>query len=193
MAVLPPNGSSSSPVRSVAAGLVQLFTLVVCLAQFISISAVAQERERLAIKAVLSAVVDSSHMRAELLSEHSYLVAGRVLPLALRLQPDEGWHTYWVNPGDSGGTIDVKWILPDGDSASDVIYPAPHRIPYPPLMTFGYENQIIFPIDLSLIDLNQDIDITVNINFLICADVCIPESALIKTTLNTINEDVNLL
>ena len=59
-------------------------------------------------------------------------------------------------------------------------------------MTFGYEDQVIFPVDLAVKDLNKDIDITANINFLICADVCIPESAVIKTTLNTIAEDVNL-
>ena len=135
--------------------------------------------------------INTGHAEVSLVKNPQISTNG-IVHIGIKMDMQEGWHTYWVNPGDSGGAIDVKWILPDGNSASDVIYPAPHRIPYPPLMTFGYENQIIFPIDLSLIDLNQDIDITVNINFLICADVCIPESALIKTTLNTINEDVNL-
>lgn len=135
--------------------------------------------------------INTGHAEVSLV-KNTQISTNGIVHIGIKMDMQEGWHTYWVNPGDSGGAIDVKWILPDGNSASDVIYPAPHRIPYPPLMTFGYENQIIFPIDLSLIDLNQDIDITVNINFLICADVCIPESALIKTTLNTINEDVNL-
>ena len=185
MAVLPPNGSSSSPVRSVAAGLVQLFTLVVCLAQFISISAVAQERERLAIKAVLSAGVDSSHMRAELLSEHSYLVAGRVLPLALRLQPDEGWHTYWRNPGDTGLEARLNWQLPEGFRAGEIEWPIPQRIDYAGLTSFGHhaDTWLLIPVAIpgqaQLNQLAQQspdglVRLRAHAKWLVCEEVCIP-------------------
>jgi thiol:disulfide interchange protein DsbD len=103
-----------------------------------------------------------------------------------------GWHTYWINPGDSGGVIDIEWTLPDGNETSDVSYPSPHKIPYPPLMTFGYEDYVIFPLTLSLDDPNQDIPISAKIDFLICADVCIPETALIQTSLNSIKNDIEL-
>ena len=185
MAVLPPNDSSSSPARSVAAGLVQLFALVVWLAQFISIGAVAQERERLAIKAVLSAGVDSSHMRAELLSEHSYLVAGRVLPLALRLQPDEGWHTYWRNPGDTGLEARLNWQLPEGFRVGDIAWPIPQRIDYAGLTSFGHyaDTWLLIPVAIpgqtQLNQLAQQspdglIRLRAHAKWLVCEEVCIP-------------------
>ena len=52
---------------------------------------------------------------------------------------DKGWHTYWRNPGDSGGPIEIDWDLPKGFSVSDIKWPLPEKIEYPPLMTYGYE------------------------------------------------------
>ncbi len=135
--------------------------------------------------------INTGHAEVSLV-KNTQISSNGIVHIGIKMDMQEGWHTYWLNPGDSGGAIDIEWILSDESNVSDVIYPTPHRIPYPPLMTFGYEDQVIFPVDLAVKDLNKDIDITANINFLICADVCIPESALIKTTLNTIAEDVNL-
>ena len=135
--------------------------------------------------------INTGHAEVSLV-KNTQISSNGIVHIGIKMDMQEGWHTYWLNPGDSGGAIDIEWILSDESDVSDVIYPTPHRIPYPPLMTFGYEDQVIFPVDLTVKDLNKDIDITANINFLICADVCIPESAVIKTTLNTIAEDVNL-
>ena len=138
--------------------------------------------------------INTGHAEVSLV-KNTQINPNGIVHIGIKMDMQEGWHTYWLNPGDSGGAIDIEWILSDESDVSDisdVIYPTPHRIPYPPLMTFGYEDQVIFPVDLTVKDLNKDIDITANINFLICADVCIPESAVIKTTLNTIAEDVNL-
>jgi len=135
--------------------------------------------------------INTGHAEVSLV-KNTQISPNGIVHIGIKMDMQEGWHTYWLNPGDSGGAIDIEWILSDESDVSDVIYPTPHRIPYPPLMTFGYEDQVIFPVDLIVKDLNKDIDITANINFLICADVCIPESAVIKTTLNTIAEDVNL-
>ena len=135
--------------------------------------------------------INTGHAEVSLV-KNTQISSNGIVHIGIKMDMQEGWHTYWLNPGDSGGAIDIEWILSDESGVSDVIYPTPHRIPYPPLMTFGYEDRVIFPVDLTVKDLNKDIDITANINFLICADVCIPESAVIKTTLNTIAEDVNL-
>jgi DsbC/DsbD-like thiol-disulfide interchange protein len=54
-------------------------------------------------------------------------------------------------------------------------------------MTFGYEDYVIFPLTLSLDDPNQDISISAKIDFLICADVCIPETALLIHVLSSIS------
>ena len=33
--------------------------------------------------------------------------------IGIKFDLDNGWHTYWRNPGDSGGPLEVKWNLPN--------------------------------------------------------------------------------
>ena len=140
---------------------------------------------------VFAAPIETGHAKVSIIkSEQSADTSMIHLGIKMDMQP--GWHTYWINPGDSGGAIDIKWTLPKGNTVSEVSYPTPHKIPYPPLMTFGYEDHVIFPVALSVNNLDQDIPITAKIDFLICADVCIPETALIQTSLNTINNNNEL-
>ncbi|MDB9861426.1 protein-disulfide reductase DsbD family protein [Gammaproteobacteria bacterium] len=135
--------------------------------------------------------VDTGHAEVSLIKTYSSSDSNTV-HLGIKMDMQEGWHTYWINPGDSGGAIDASWTLPDGMSIGEVDYPSPHKIPYPPLMTFGYEDYVIFPIVLNTDNKNNDSSITAKIDFLICADVCIPESAIINTSLNLVQENSEL-
>ena len=140
---------------------------------------------------VFAAPVDTGHAEVSIIkSEQSD--NSKIVNLGIKMDMQPGWHTYWINPGDSGGVIDIEWTMPKGNTVSEVSYPSPHKIPYPPLMTFGYENYVIFPVTLSLDNPDEDILISAKIDFLICADVCIPETALIQTSLNTIQNDSEL-
>ena len=133
----------------------------------------------------------TGHAEVSLIKTDNYEDQNKI-HLGIRMDMDEGWHTYWLNPGDSGGAIEVEWNISNGNSISQVMYPAPHKIPYPPLMTFGYEDFVIFPLELFVNDVNDDINIDATIKFLICSDVCIPENATIVTSLRKIKKDKEL-
>ena len=60
----------------------------------------------------------------------------------------------------------------------------PITIPYPPLMTYGYEGDIVF-ISSILLQETELKTISVDFNFLICADICIPESASLSLDLSS--------
>ncbi len=66
-----------------------------------------------------------------------------------------------------------------------VEWPTPVTIPYPPLMTYGYEGDVIFPFKVfRAIDSDLSI-VSLKFSFLICSDICIPEEAEIKYDLST--------
>ena len=44
---------------------------------------------------------ESHHVTASLVAETRTIVPGQPFRLALRQQIQPGWHTYWLNPGDS--------------------------------------------------------------------------------------------
>ena len=42
------------------------------------------------------------HVQLELISEQNAVVPGKELWFGIRIDLQDGWHTYWTNPGDSG-------------------------------------------------------------------------------------------
>jgi thiol:disulfide interchange protein/DsbC/DsbD-like thiol-disulfide interchange protein len=125
-------------------------------------------------------VVASDNVKARLVSERSSLGPGQSAWVALELDIREGWHTYWRNPGDSGEATKLAWQLPSGFTAGDIVWTAPHRFEVAPLVNYGYAKhalhlvQITAPKDLKA---GTPIDLKAKASWLVCSDVCIPESA----------------
>lgn len=124
------------------------------------------------------AAIATEHTRATLLSEHRAVAPGSSFWVALKLEIDPGWHTYWKNPGDSGLPGDIVWTLPPGVSAGPIEWPVPERTPYGPLMNFGYHDKVVLPVKMTVAADAPPIEnarLEADANWLVCADVCIPD------------------
>ncbi|CAF0699141.1 protein-disulfide reductase DsbD family protein [Candidatus Methylacidithermus pantelleriae] len=84
----------------------------------------------------------SKHVEARLFSEVDAFKPGEAFTVALRLTMDPGWHTYWMNPGDSGAATTVEWELPPGFQAGPLQWPVPELLLTPPLASYGYEKEV---------------------------------------------------
>ena len=96
--------------------------------------------------------------------------------VGLRFRLQEGWHIYWRNPGDSGGPPTVTWQLPEGVTASDVVWPMPSRLPLGPLMNYGYEGDVVLPVRLKLEARARSagsLPIRADVKWLVCREVCL--------------------
>ena len=128
--------------------------------------------------------VETGHARASLITnlqdsqQESFYIG-------VRLEMQEGWHTYWENPGDSGSPFEAKWNIDQGFIIENVEWPTPVTIPYPPLMTFGYEGDVVFPFKVFRSLDSELSSISIDFDFLICADICIPEKASLTLDLST--------
>src|SRR3954447_24043343 len=91
----------------------------------------------------------SEHVAVELISEHGALISGQSQQLGLLLRHEPHWHTYWLNPGDSGLPTTLAWTLPPGFKAQDITWPLPQRFDVGGLFNFGYEREVVLPIALS--------------------------------------------
>ena len=135
--------------------------------------------------------VDTGHANVSLVKFENVKEGKSQALIGIKMDMQENWHTYWKNPGDSGGPIKVKWSHDDNISISELYWPTPTLIPYEPLMTYGYKNFVIFPYEINNSN-DKNSFIEANIDFLICDDICVPEKALIKTNLNEIKNDAEL-
>ncbi len=134
---------------------------------------------------VSAAPVNSGNVEAELISEVSSIRPGESFWVALKQKIRPGWHTYWRNPGDSGAPTKLEWNLPAGFSASDIHWPYPERVPYGPLMNFGYHDEVVFPVLITVPDHvpGNEVSLQAKGQWLVCADICIPESADLELVL----------
>jgi thiol:disulfide interchange protein/DsbC/DsbD-like thiol-disulfide interchange protein len=123
-----------------------------------------------------------------LISERAAVAPGDIFLVAANFDLDEdGWHVYWKNPGDSGLPPEVrKWTLPEGVEAGGFKWPAPHAIPLATLMNYGYEHQVVFPMEFKVpatLEPGDSFTITGDFDFLICQEICIPDAATVSLTL----------
>ncbi len=123
------------------------------------------------------ATVTTERVTATLMTERPAVAPGETIWVGLRLQMDEGWHSYWRNPGDSGLPTMIDWSVPDGLAAGPIQWPAPERQPYGSLMNFGYSNDVTLLARLSVADNapTGSAVLSARATWLVCADICIPE------------------
>ena len=136
--------------------------------------------------AALPQPVRTEHVTAELVARDAAVAPGQSVMVGLRLQHIPHWHTYWRNPGDSGLPTTLVWSLPTGAQASEIIWPAPKRLPIGPLVNYGYEDDLLLPVRLTApadAQPGSTLQLQAEANWLVCNDVCIPESATLKLTL----------
>ena len=128
----------------------------------------------------------SPHSEATLVSEVETIAPGEPFTVAMRLQMDDGWHSYWKNAGDSGLATSIDWDLPEGFSAGDIQWPHPTVKEEGPLVTYGYSNETMLMVDITPPnDLEPGTEVTLEArgDWLICADICLPAHADLETTL----------
>lgn len=113
-------------------------------------------------------------------SARAAVAPGERFTIVLRETINEGWHTYWRNPGDSGEPTSLTWALPQGWQAGDIQWPAPHAVPFAMLVNYGYEGEVLFPVEIT-VPANAQPGSTVTLSaeayWLVCSDICIPEDA----------------
>ncbi|MFN5030193.1 MAG: protein-disulfide reductase DsbD family protein [Burkholderiales bacterium] len=131
-------------------------------------------------------VVKTPHVEAQLVARHTTFQPGKPIEAALRLKIIDHWHTYWRNPGDSGLPTKLKWTLPEGFTAGEIQWPYPKKLPLGPLMNFGYEGEVLHLVNIqtpATFPRSAKITLKAKADWLVCADVCIPEEGVVSLSL----------
>ncbi|MGH9598005.1 MAG: protein-disulfide reductase DsbD family protein, partial [Edaphobacter sp.] len=123
--------------------------------------------------------VKALHLTAELVSVAPAIAPGGTLQVGLVLTMEDHWHVYWINAGDSGEPPKITWTLPEGVTAGPMQFPTPSRLPLGPLMDFGYEDEVAFPVQVTAASSLKPgpIHLDAIVDYLVCREVCIPGKA----------------
>jgi thiol:disulfide interchange protein DsbD len=123
------------------------------------------------------ALDEASHVEVELIGEHVALAPGQSFELGILLRHEPHWHTYWVNPGDSGLPTTLAWTLPPGLKAQEIAWPMPKRFDVGGLYNFGYDGEVVLPVAVSVpadAAPGAEAHLAVDAKWLVCREECIP-------------------
>ena len=133
----------------------------------------------------------SPHSDAALVSDVASVAPGSIVTVAVRLTLDPHWHTYWINPGDAGLPLKVKWTLPDGVTVGPLRFPTPKLTPQPPLMSYGYEDEVLVLAEVRVSERFQGDRLTIagQADWLACAEVCLPATGPLALSIGVVASD----
>ena len=128
----------------------------------------------------------SDHVEASWTADVEAIAPGEPFTLGLVLAHAPHWHTYWKNPGDSGLATTIQWDLPNGFRAGEWSWPIPRWLSMQGQVIFGYEGTVILPVTVTPppdLAIGQPVRVGGRIDWLECADVCIPAGGDLFITL----------
>jgi DsbC/DsbD-like thiol-disulfide interchange protein len=131
--------------------------------------------------------VAAKHSQVELISRVSAVAPGNILTLGVHFILEPGWHIYWINPGDSGQPPSLEWQLPPRFTAGETQWPRPEKLQSSPtLADYGYHDGVLLMVPIRVPAEKsgaRSFDFAVQVKWLICREVCIPDHAQLKLTL----------
>ena len=139
---------------------------------------------------------DGAKANVEIVVSKKSVRPGETLDVAVKMTMKPGWHIYWKNPGDSGQPPKFTWNTPGGGASSmmrgsswtagDPQFPVPVRWQDAAgIVGYGYTGTVLFPATITVpgsTTPGQAAELGVNVSYLVCKDVCIPESATATVT-----------
>ncbi len=127
--------------------------------------------------AIESEAVQSAHVTARMVAPSESIHAGEPFTILLRMEMEEGWHTYTDPPGDAGLATRIKWTLPPGFTAGPIQWPEAHDFNLGPLKTRGYEGSVDLPVAITPPDslpTGSHVTLQATASWLACEIECVP-------------------
>ena len=127
---------------------------------------------------------DKKVSKVDLVPKESVFKIKNEYYFGIKFKMNEGWKTYWKNPGDAGLPVDIKFLGDKSHIKAEILFPFPKRFFDKDILTIGYENEILFPVKIINNNNDDKIETIIQIDYLVCKDVCIPITEKKKLNLN---------
>lgn len=104
-------------------------------------------------------------------------------PAGLHFTMQPGWKIYWRSPGDAGYPPQVDWSASTNIATVEMDWPLPKRFELFGLQTFGYGDEVIFPLTVTLKEPGQAARLVGSVDYLTCSEICVPQNARLDIAL----------
>ncbi|MCB1389834.1 MAG: hypothetical protein KDK12_11945 [Rhodobacteraceae bacterium] len=125
--------------------------------------------------------VDSPVVAAEILPGWTSASGTRIAALHLTLTP--GWHTYWRIPGEAGIAPRFDWGRSQNVASVVPIWPRPTVFEQNGYRSFGYEDELILPIEITPSNPARPMALLGEIAIGVCNETCVPADVSVQGVL----------
>ncbi len=125
-------------------------------------------------------------LKIQLVSEVTAIVPGQPFTVGLWLEHDRGSHTYWRFPGIVGVPTQMKWNLPRGWKAGELIYPEPERTLMFKIKAQGFDRDVMLRTEITPpanLKVGESVTLTGLALWMCCGNSCHPGSMGLSLTL----------
>jgi len=98
---------------------------------------------------IASGATKPDYLKHRLLSEVKTVAPGQTFTVALFLDHNEDFHTYWQNPGTVGLATSLKWELPEGFKAGPIQWQVPEKVKMVTYDAHGYNSDATLLVDIT--------------------------------------------
>ena len=127
----------------------------------------------------------AAHTHARLVMSAESAKPGETVFAGFVLRMDQGWHTYWQNPGGSGMATTFEWKLPPGITAGKPQWPIPEKLPDKDFTTYIYRDEVLVlvPLTITAGAAAGVADLKATVSWLECDVQCVPGRADVTASL----------
>lgn len=115
----------------------------------------------------------------------SRIAEGEPFPVVVDIAPPSGWHTYWVNPGESGRETRFRIGEESRFRIVETRWPPPTVFEFMELISFGYERvrPVLYLVATDIpAEAPREAALVLEVDFLVCREVCLMEQARVGET-----------
>jgi len=128
------------------------------------------------LNAAASDRFENSAVEARVITAENGVTPGAsTLSAGLHLKLGENWKTYWRSPGEVGIAPSIDWTGSENVADVSFFWPAPERFTAFGIENFGYKDEVVFPLRVTLSDPGAPVFLTARVNLLTCSTVCVPQ------------------
>jgi len=129
------------------------------------------------------AFVDQAVTARLLTAENGVAPGAGTLSAGLDLELGEGWKTYWRSPGEVGLPPSVDWTGSENVADVAFLWPAPERFTAFGIENFGYHDEVVFPLRVTLAEPGEPVRLKAQVSILTCSEICVPQTFALDLSL----------
>jgi DsbC/DsbD-like thiol-disulfide interchange protein len=130
---------------------------------------------------------EAPKVKPRLIAEPSGLEPGKTTWIGVHFEIQPEWHIYWNGLNDTGFEPRVKWSLPEGLTAGEMLWPAPKRkVAAGFILDHIYEDEVTLLVPIAVSEdfaAKGPLELKAKLEWLVCQEACIPEEAEVKLSL----------